>query len=144
MLGRERRFRDTPLVEHEAEQAGLNRGAGNPLGEDARTGGACRVPHSALGLRRTPEPQQLGQRTHDDLADGMLEVVAGPGEQLQRRRIEQGFGVDDVTYPLEPRRVDRACGGNADDDPDGGGATERHSDAHPGSQWRRPPRPRGR
>ena len=143
MLGRERRLRDAAGGEHEAEEAGLDRRPGDSLGERPRTGGGRRVAHAASGLRRMSEPQEPGQRAGDDLADRMLEVAAGPDEQLQRRRIEQRLGVDDGAHPLEPRRIHRARRGDADHHPDDGGAPERHPDPHAGPDRRRPSRSRG-
>ena len=136
MLGRERRFRNASGVEREAEQAGLDRRAANPLGDGVRAGGGRGVPQAALGLRCTPEPQQPRQRADDNLADGMLEVSAGPCEQLERRRIEQRFRVDDLAHALETPRLDGVRGNDADYHTDGGRAPERHPDAHARSHRR--------
>ena len=96
MLGRERRLRNTAAGKHETEQMRLHRRSGERAdaflprrsGERPLAGGGRRVVHAALGLRRVPEPQEPGQRAGDDLSDGMLEVVAGPQEQLERRLVE--------------------------------------------------------
>ena len=106
-------------------------------------GGGRGVPHAALGLRCAPQPQQPRQRADDDLTDGMLEVSAGPCEQLERRGIEQRFLVDDVAHPLESPRVERARASDVDDDSDGGLPPERHPDPHARPHRRRPSRRRG-
>ena len=85
-----------------------------------------------LRPRGRPPAQRLGQRTRDDLTDGVVVVVRRPGQKRKRGRIEHRLAVEHLQHCLEALggqlRVIRACHNEANQTL----AAERHPHAHPG------------